>query len=226
MRMHEFGSRLHPSILLLHGAGSDHTMWQPQIEQLSPRYHLLVPDLPGAGESPGPFVLEAVSAAIGDQLRRTGIERVHACGLSLGAMVGLHLAATQRDLVASLVLSGVQLRPPPVLMMVQIGIMRLTPWKLLGAEDAAEKRQVMDLIRAAHRVDLRVASTQVKAPTLVLCGAKDRASLRAARRAATTIPHATFTVVPGAGHQWNGQLPEVFNDALGTFVERQLLKPD
>lgn len=53
-----------------------------------------------------------------------------------------------------------------------------------------------------------------------MCGEKDRANLRAARWAADVIPDATLTVVPGAGHQWNDQLPEVFNDALVTFIER------
>lgn len=164
MLVHKYGDPGHAPILFLHGAGSDHRAWRPQIEQLASGYRLLVPDLPGAGDSPGPFDLEDASEALAQQLRDAGLARVHVCGLSLGAMVGLHLAATRGDLVASLLLSGVQVRPPPVLMAVQRSIMRLTPWKLLGAENAAEKRRVMHLMRAVTNVDLRAAARRVTAP--------------------------------------------------------------
>lgn len=218
MRMHEFGDNARAPILLMHGAGADHQMWQPQLDTLAAAHQLLVPDLPGTECSPEPFVLDQVTKDLVEHIQSRGIGRVHVCGLSLGALVGLHLAATRPSVVASLVLSGVQLRPPPALMAVQRALMRATPWKLLGATDVGEKRRVMRVIDAVRSIDLRDECAHVHARTLVMCGAKDRLNLRAARQAAAAIPDATLKIVPGAGHQWNEQLPEVFNEALATFL--------
>ncbi len=41
---------LRPTILFLHGGGGGRWMWQPQVERLAD-YHLLIPDLPGHGDS-------------------------------------------------------------------------------------------------------------------------------------------------------------------------------
>jgi 3-oxoadipate enol-lactonase len=220
LSMREFGRVCGPALLLLHGAGKDHATWQSQIDHLSDRYRILAPDLPGCGESPGPFDLGQAATAVAGHLEdASAVDRVHVCGLSLGAMVGLQMAATRPELVASLVLSGVQLRPPALLMAAQLTIMQILPRKLLGAEDPAGKRRVMDLIRAVRHVDLRDRCASVQAPTLVLCGARDRANLGAARRAASLIPHATLEIIPRAGHQWNIQFPVQFSARVSSFVD-------
>ena len=43
-----FGERTSETLLLLHGIGADHAMWEPQMQKYaSLGYHLLVPDLFG-----------------------------------------------------------------------------------------------------------------------------------------------------------------------------------
>lgn len=96
LSMREFGRVSGPALLLLHGAGTDHTTWQSQIDHLSNRYRILAPDLPGCGESPGPFDLGRAATAVAGHLQdASAVDRVHVCGLSLGAMVGLQIAATR-----------------------------------------------------------------------------------------------------------------------------------
>lgn len=221
MQVHDVGDPEAPAILLLHGAGRDHTMWQPQFPSLSTGHRLLAPDLPGTADGGGHFTLAAASTAIVRSLDERGLARVHVCGLSLGAMVGLHLAATHPGRVASLLLSGVQLRPPRWLTAVQEGVMRVVPWRQLGADSPADKARVIALIHMLRRVDLRPFTDQVRAPTLVVCGARDRLNLRAARQAAHGIPGAALQIVPGAGHVWNEQLPDEFTALISGFVARQ-----
>ena len=46
-----------PVVLLLHGATLDHRAWDAQVDELTPQYRVVVPDLRGHGESTleGPF---------------------------------------------------------------------------------------------------------------------------------------------------------------------------
>jgi pimeloyl-ACP methyl ester carboxylesterase len=61
---------------------------------------------------------------------------------------------------------------------------------------------------------------KVKVPTLVLVGADDSNFLAAADYMATTVPQAEKVVVPAAGHTANMDQPDVFNDAVISFLRR------
>src|SRR5438874_12673400 len=39
------------TVILLHGFGEDSTVWQPQINFLEKHFRLIVPDIPGSGQS-------------------------------------------------------------------------------------------------------------------------------------------------------------------------------
>ena len=62
----ELGDPAHPTIVLLHGMGAGHQMWQPQLLPLSERYYVVAPDLPGcAGSiSEGPFTLTGTASGV------------------------------------------------------------------------------------------------------------------------------------------------------------------
>ncbi len=42
-----------PPVVLLHGAGASGWMWSKQVPELAQKMHVLVPDLPGHGQSNG-----------------------------------------------------------------------------------------------------------------------------------------------------------------------------
>lgn len=50
----EAGPQDAPTILLLHGFPSSSRMWQPLLDRLADRFHLLAPDYPGFGHSDAP----------------------------------------------------------------------------------------------------------------------------------------------------------------------------
>ncbi|XVU28122.1 alpha/beta fold hydrolase [Actinoplanes sp. CA-054009] len=201
-----------PALVLLHGAGDDHRMWQPQREGLGQRFRLLRPDLPGYGRSPGPFSLDGAV----DVLHALAVDGpVHVCGLSAGAMVGLRWAARHPADVASLILSAVQVRPPRLVMGLQGAVMRLIPAKSF---DGVSKPQLLQTMATLGRADLRDDRGRVRARTLVASGAKDRLNLAAARVAAAGIAGAELRIVPGAGHLWNQEMPELFDRTVAEWA--------
>ncbi len=97
-----------PPILLLHGLGADHTLWNEVVPLLEGDFRALVPDLRGHGRSPAPasatYALEEFDA----DLLRLADERwpdgAHIVGLSAGAFLGLRLARSHPGRVRSLTL--------------------------------------------------------------------------------------------------------------------------
>lgn len=75
-------------------------------------------------------------------------------------------------------------------------------------------------LREIAGLDLRPRLGQVAAPTLILCGSKDRANIPLSRELAAGIPAAELRIVPGAAHLWNLQLPDLFNRTLVEFLDR------
>lgn len=79
------------AVLLIHGFPLNRRMWQPQLAALSAAgYQALAPDLPGFGESPplaGPVSMSRYAEELVRLLDRLEIERVVACGMSMGGYV-------------------------------------------------------------------------------------------------------------------------------------------
>jgi pimeloyl-ACP methyl ester carboxylesterase len=73
-------------------------------------------------------------------------------------------------------------------------------------------------MRAAGGVRFRGRLTEVRTPTLVVCGSKDRPNLPAARELGRGIPEAELRIVPGVGHAWNLEAPEQFTAMVRGFV--------
>lgn len=83
-----------PTLLFLHGLGTNSTDWQPQLSAFSPYYRVLAPDLPGHGQSE-PLTshrgIQEMTRALSRWLLTQNCGPVIVIGLSLGALVGLEL---------------------------------------------------------------------------------------------------------------------------------------
>ncbi|RYZ59920.1 MAG: alpha/beta hydrolase [Chitinophagaceae bacterium] len=82
-----------PLVLLLHGFGEDGTIWKGQYD-LFPRHRLVVPDLPGTGESEllEETSMESLADAIKAVMDAEGAEKVILIGHSMGGYVALAFA--------------------------------------------------------------------------------------------------------------------------------------
>lgn len=104
-----------PSIVLIHGAGMDHTVWVLQTRWLAHHgMNVLALDLPGHGKSEG-----QAYAAIGDYadwivrfLDAAGLKQAALAGHSLGALIALETAARHPQRVTRLTLLGAATRMP------------------------------------------------------------------------------------------------------------------
>lgn len=110
----EFDARK-PTVLMLHGAGLDHSVWSLQSRYLAHHgWSVLAPDLPGHGRSGGqPLTsITDLSRWCCQLLERLDIDQVSIVGHSMGALVALNMAATRLDKLRSLCLIAVGLEMP------------------------------------------------------------------------------------------------------------------
>ena len=97
-----------PLLILVHGWGMDHTVWDRCIPLLSTRYRLLAVDLRGHGASGqlGAGTLADHTNDLQSLLQYLGAERAVIVGWSLGAQVALSLAIEHPSQVSGLALIG------------------------------------------------------------------------------------------------------------------------
>jgi len=92
-------------LLLIPYTSADHACYAFQLPAYTQHFQCVSIDLPGSGESdkpPGPYTTEAYADQVAAFLGAAGIERAHVAGVSLGAAVGMHLAARHPGRVRSL----------------------------------------------------------------------------------------------------------------------------
>jgi pimeloyl-ACP methyl ester carboxylesterase len=97
------GARIHlrvagsgPAVLLLHGYAETSRMWKPLAEVLAPRFTVIMPDLPGIGDSSIPVSgidMKTSAEHIHAAVRALGFEKVDVVGHDIGLMVAYAYAA-------------------------------------------------------------------------------------------------------------------------------------
>lgn len=202
-----------PVVVLLHCMGRCGTMWEPHRARLSTQFRVLAPDLPGHGQSQGPFTVDGSVGALARLVAEVAPGRpVHLIGLSLGARVALKFASEHA--VASLALLGCGIHT--VGGGLDLAIARALPTGFYRA--GAGKQAVIESKIELTTLDLAACAARVAARTLVVSGEKDRRYRADARELATTIPGAQLREIAGAGHLWPGKRVDEFVDLVTGWV--------
>src|ERR1700736_495666 len=105
-----------PLLVLANSLGTTSAMWEPQLPVLSGRFRVVRYEHRGHGGTPappGPYTIEQLGGDVLDLLDAVGAERASLCGLSLGGMVAMWLAAHVPERVERLVLCGTAPQLPP-----------------------------------------------------------------------------------------------------------------
>ena len=92
-------------LLLIPYLSADHACYAFQLPAYTEHFSCVAIDLPGTGDSdkpPGPYSTDGYADQVAKFLGAIGIERAHVAGVSLGAAVGMHLAARHPGRVRSL----------------------------------------------------------------------------------------------------------------------------
>ncbi len=235
-----------PPLVFLHGVGSTRAAWDGELRALSDRWRCVAIDLRGSGASRAPATsisLVVFAADVAQVVDHLGDIPAHVCGLSLGAIVALHLWAQRPDLVRSLILADAwavhgeaaaalpqRLAAIDATPMEQLARERMP--RVLGPSAPAElvERAIAEMAgkdRASYRrsnevlwgADVSDIARTVRAPTLVLVGELDTVTPPALnRRLAELIPGGRFAVIPGAGHLSNQENPAEFHRLVREFL--------
>lgn len=230
-----------PALLLINSLGADLNMWEPQLPALTARFRVIRYDARGHGRSPVPpgrYALADLGRDALDLLDRLGVARAHVCGLSLGGMTGMWLAAHAAERVDRLVLFCTSaLLGPPSGWVERAALVRaggtgavadavVARWFTPGYAAARPDRVRMlrDMVAATpadgyagacaaiEEMDLRSDLPRIGAPTLVVAGADDPATPPAHGAAiAAAIPGARLEIVAEAAHLASYEQPETAN---------------
>jgi 3-oxoadipate enol-lactonase len=237
-------------VLLIHAFPLDARMWDGQVAALEGRWPIVAPSLPGFGGTEGVGRTMAMGAAADRCLQAAdehGLERMVVCGLSMGGYVAFELWRMARQRIAGLVLantrSGADTREAAEgrraladrLDAEGNGFLVAEPPPLLSGDPPAELwAQVLATIAdqpgpsiaaaargMAERKDSTPDLSAIDVPALVITSADDTLiAPEASAPMADHIPDAGLVTIAGAGHLSNLEAPQIFNDALLSFVER------
>ena len=92
-------------VVLVHGFSEDGTVWENQVEYLKNKFQLIIPDLPGSGQSPlndANWSMEYFAECIRSILDKENITTVHMIGHSMGGYIALAFADAYPNRLLSL----------------------------------------------------------------------------------------------------------------------------
>ena len=199
-----------PVVILANPIGTTRAIWDAQARVLREDYRLLRFELRGHGASgaqsdapPGPYSMAELGTDVLSLMREHGVTTAAYCGISIGGMTGLWLAANAPERISSLVVCCAAITPMPSRQswldraalvreggMAAIGDMVPPRWFTQDfiARQPAAVAFVVDMLlgtnsegyagcgEAIAGMDLRPALGAIKAPTLVISGAEDQAA--------------------------------------------------
>lgn len=103
-----------PTLILVHDLGSNRMVWMPTARKLVGRYHVVLVDLPGHGESPlpDPFTTDAAAAALGQVLTKWSPDSTVVVGKGMGGTLALMALKGQPGKVRGVALIDAGLKSP------------------------------------------------------------------------------------------------------------------
>ena len=236
-----------PALVFSNSLGTNLQMWQPQVSTLQENFRVLRYDTRGHGQSsvtPGPYSIGQLAGDVVAMLDRLGVHRASFCGLSLGGMIGMFLAARVPHRLHKLVLSNTapqigtaeswNQRIESVRQQGMGGVAEAilerwyTPRFRTSSPAAVEWTRQMLLATppdgycaccaAVRDADLWPTMAALPVPTLVIAGAQDPATTAAqGRRMAEHIPGAQYLEL-AAAHLSNIEAEEAFTIGVSRFL--------
>ena len=237
-----------PVLVLSNSLGTTHAMWDAQVASLTPSFRVIRYDLRGHGASPqpaGPYRMDDLGDDLLALLDRFAVGRAHLCGISLGGMVSMWVAANAPDRVERLILCCTSAHFGNA----QAWADRAAAVRTAGTEavaDAVSGRWftpafvVADPVTVARmramlaatpaegyaaccevvgRTDLHPMLGAIAAPTLVIAGRQDPATPPDhAFRISEAIAGSRVAVVEHAAHLANIERPEAVNELILTHL--------
>jgi 3-oxoadipate enol-lactonase len=226
-----------PVVVLGNSLGTTRELWEPQAGVLGERFRLVRYEHRGHGGSPapaGPYTIGELGADVLRLLDDFGIASASHCGVSLGGMIGMWLAANVPERIDALGLCCTSACLPQVQMwesraaQVRAAGMASLSGQVVGRwfTPAFAQRRPATVARfvttlegvdpegyagcceAIAAVDLRPSLGRISAPVLVIAGAEDPATPPwHGARIASAVGRSRLRVIRGGAHLANVSQP-------------------
>jgi pimeloyl-ACP methyl ester carboxylesterase len=166
-------------LVIIAGLSMDLTALEDIVSQLSRRYQVIVFDNRGAGRSDKPdipYSIEMMADDTAGLLDGLKISRAHIMGISLGGRIAIALTLKHPELVKSLILVSTGAKVPNTLGRRLIFLLLEIPRRVgaLGKKYPQPYYAYLRQRRASRDYDATDRLHEIRAPTLVLHGKKDR----------------------------------------------------
>jgi 3-oxoadipate enol-lactonase len=236
---------------MVHALGADRGIWAPQVPDLSSERPVILVDLPGHGESaagPGPYTVADLGLDLLDVATAAGAEDIDLCGLSLGGLAALWVAANFPERVHGLVVSnsaarigseelwaarieavetgGMEsIREMAVARFFTPGFAAMNPETVEQAGRtllATDPAGYIACCAALRDADLRGSVGAIRCPTLVIGGEEDISTPPAESAwLHEHIPGSRLRILPGAAHFSSLEHPETWTAEVDGFLREE-----
>ncbi|TCK92684.1 pimeloyl-ACP methyl ester carboxylesterase [Natranaerovirga hydrolytica] len=191
--------------IFIHGLGQNSSSWDKMLSLMTQPIPTVCPDLFGLLNNKE-VTYENLYDAFAEYCNNIS-GPLNLCGLSLGGVLALNYAIDYPTKVQSLVLISAQYKMPKKLLKFQNIIFRLMPevaFKSMGIK----KRDCIGLISSMIDLDFTKKLNNISCHTLIICGSKDGANKKAAKKLAHNISKSQLHLIKKTGHEVNIEAPE------------------
>jgi len=234
-----------PGLILMHSLGFSADAFGPVFDLLSEQYTVYALDILGHGYSdktPKNFLIEDYARSVIAFMDKVGLEKTFVCGNSIGAFIGLEMAASFPDRVSKLILVGLAVRDEwqrmerlalaghtadaegnPIKMdawqVAPMGFTEMPPKRLawINEEWARAGKWTLKGAIACTFYDVVTKLPLVQCPTLIIFGTRD--IVRDAEKSLVGgIRGARSVLLENAGHLPQIDQPEAFTRTVKDFL--------
>ena len=179
-------------LILLHGNGETHEIFEEAAEKLAERYTVYLPDTRGHGRSGkvSEYHYADMARDVYCFIKVMGLEKPILYGFSDGGIVGLLVAAQYPGLLKKLVVSGVNAQPED--------LHRPVLWSMRLKYAFTHNPLLKLMLTEPHITDEQLAAIDV--PVEITAGSRDLIRQSAMLDICRKIPNATFTLFEGEDH--------------------------
>lgn len=237
-----------PVLLFSNSLGTDHQMWNDQVEVLKQKYSILLYDTRGHGQSgttPGEYSIALLAGDVLDLLDYLKIDRVIFCGLSMGGLIGQWLGIYFPTRLHKLVVCNTAVKIGSVTSwnerIIQVfdqGLNHLSKatiqrWftpsfvdqhpllvnRIIMSFLSCSSRGYISCCAAVRDADFTADVHEIRVPTLVIAGEQDPVTtVEDGKKLAEKIPQAEFITLPAA-HLSVVEAGSVFTNVLRNFID-------
>ena len=231
-----------PTLVLVHGSGGSRLSWRLQLPALDNDLNVVALELPGHGQTPGPFLTSVADCAawVAQVLSAWNLPQAPVlAGHSLGGAIAVEAGLTRPDLLGGLILVGTGAHLPvnPALIdgltqNFQETIPLVMKWAFSKTVDPKLKDEAIQLMLqldpavlindfvACDRFDRRADLGRITLPTLIVCGRQEKMTPPPlSEELLAGIKGSRLEFIDNAGHEVMEEQPETFNRVVADFVK-------